>query len=256
MGLLDSVPGGKFIGIGAGNLADVGGAILHPNQTAASVSDSAVKDTKKHVHLSAILATAFDATEIKIALPVTMAESGGDPKVVNPLSCGKNKDGTIAHAVGLMQVCTVNAGVAGFSVDPHTFTEQMKDPYNNVKAGKAIKDSQGWGAWETYTNGAYRRKGGQDPLITITDKNSLTDNNIVNAVTGTVDATGSALSALVKFVSALFEPSTYFRLGKGVLGGTLVIVGVIALTFMVGNKVSGGKLGKATTDAAMVAAVA
>lgn len=246
--------------MGLGDLASVGGGILSPifqgTPSPGKISDSAVKDTTKHVHLSAILATAFSPDEIKVALPVTMAESGGNPKVVNNASCGKNKDGSVAHAVGLMQVCTVNAGVAGFSSDPKTFTEQMKDPYNNVKAGKAIKDSQGWGAWETYTNGAFRRKGGQDPLITVKDKNSLTDNNIVNAVTDTVDATGSALSALVKFVSALFDPSTYFRLGKGVLGGILLIGGVIALTFMIGNKASGGKLASGAKDAAMVAAVA
>lgn len=238
----------------AGNgIVNAGDAVIHPNRTLGKVSDSAVADKK--THLSEIIGTAFSGADKPIAMALAMAESNGRTSAVNHLSCGRNKDGSTAHAIGLMQVCTVNAGVAGSPADPDEFTKWLKDPYNNAKAGAAIKESQGWGAWETYTSGAYRSKMGQDPLITV-DKNSLTDNNIVNGVTDTVNAAGDVASFVGKLVSALFDPSTYFRIGKGLLGANLLIIGTIALAFIAANKASGGKVAETTKKAATTAAAA
>lgn len=245
-----------------GPIVDVVGnefdALAHPKRTAGKVSDDLVADRDDSIPLSQLVTVygGFAGADMDIAVQVIMAESGGRTNAYNNRSCGKNLDGTTAHAVGLMQICTVNAGVAGFSKDVKTFTEQMKNPVNNVKAGKAIKDSQGWGAWETYTNGSYRRFKGQNPRVSINhDKNSLTDNTVVDTAKDLTDNAGSIFGAISKVISALFNPSTYFRLGKGVLGGVLLIGGVFTLAFLAGNKASGGKLASTTKKAAVAAAV-
>lgn len=229
----------------AGQAAAAAGILPTPGQ----VSDSAARDTK--VHLTTLLQRAGWPVDLApTAAAVSMAESGGDQDVVNPSPCSPQGD----HAVGLMQVCTVNAGIAGFSRDRDTFKRQMQNYANNAKAGYAIYQSQGWGAWSTYTSGAYRSHMGQDPLLT-TDRNTLL-NDPLGAVSDTVNAAESAAKSVAKIVAALFDPSTYFRLGKGILGGILLILGTAAIVFMIANKVSGGKVATAAKDAAVVAAVA
>lgn len=217
--------------------------------TPGKINDDLAQDSK--AHLTAILQrNGWPANLAPTAAAVSMAESGGDENVVNPTACSPDGD----HAVGLMQVCTVNVGIAGFSSDKDTFKKQMQNYDNNAKAGYAIYQSQGWGAWSTYTSGAYKKHMGQDPLLT-TGKNSATG-AVTGAVSDTVDAATSAAKSVAKIVAALFDPSTYFRLGKGILGGILLILGTAALVFMIANKVSGGKVATATKDAAATAAMA
>lgn len=234
-------------------LLDAGAPLLTPlfggPKTNAKVDDLLAKDKK--VHLSKILSDAgFTGDDLKTGMAVTLAESRGNPKAKNNTAgCGTNKDGTTARAIGLMQICTVNAGVAGFSSDPQTFETQMMDAESNAKAGRAILSSQGWGAWETFSNGAYRKYLGQDPMIQL-GKSTLTGN-----VAATVKDALSPLDFLGKIASALVDPSTYFRLGKGALGGIMLILGTAALVFMIANKASGGKVASTAKKAAVTAAV-
>lgn len=75
-----------------------------------------------------------------VAAAVAMAESGGNPNAVN-----QDSDGS--HDVGLWQINSVH----GYS------DAQMKNPYYNVAAAKAVYDSSGWGAWTTHQSGAYKK---------------------------------------------------------------------------------------------------
>ncbi len=50
---------------------------------------------------------------------------------------------------------------------------------------------------------------------------------------------------MVNVVKALFDPGTYLRIGKGMAGGTLIIVGTGALVFVIANKATGGGATKA-----------
>lgn len=65
-----------------------------------------------------------------------------------------------------------------------------------------------------------------------------------DAVAGPVNAAADGLELAGKVVSAIFDPSTYLRLGKGFLGYTLITVGTGALVFIVANRVSGGQAGE------------
>jgi hypothetical protein len=200
--------------------------------------DELVKDDKRH--LTAILrGGGWPASEVRTAAAVAMAESGGDADVVNPAACSSNDD----HAVGLLQVCTINLGAGGGPKEKSAYQDWLKNPDNNARAGHAVFQEQGWGAWATYKSGAYKRFIGQDPLIT-TKKGTLTDSvsDAVETVTNPLSGIGDVLA---KIAEALFDPSTYFRLGKGLLGGILLILGTAAIVFVVANKVSGGKITKA-----------
>lgn len=53
----------------------------------------------------------------------------------------------------------------------------------------------------------------------------------VQAISGTVSSVGDFLGLLV-------QPSTWFRVGKGALGGVLIIVGVGGLVFMAGKPIA------------------
>lgn len=212
------------------------------------INDDLGKDEKKH--LTAILqGGGWPGDLVPTAAAVSMAESDGKTDVVNPAPCSDNDD----HAVGLMQVCTINAGVAGSPHEKSAFEDWLKDPDNNAKAGYAIFQSQGWGAWATYTSGAYKNHMGQDPLITVSKNTAAsTVSDAVKTVTDPLAGVGDILG---KIAAALFDPSTYFRLGKGVLGGVLLILGTAAIVFVIANKASGGKVAKGAKDAAVAAAV-
>jgi hypothetical protein len=64
---------------------------------------------------------------------IALAESNGDPNAVNPES----------GATGFWQI--------------HPGGAQYKDPLTNARTAVAKYRSQGLGAWEAYTNGAYKR---------------------------------------------------------------------------------------------------
>lgn len=81
-------------------------------------------------------------TNPRLMAAIAMAESGGRTDVVNSIGC-----------VGLWQI---NQPV---HVKAHPSWSQawLKVPLNNARAAKVIYNSQGLGAWEAYTNGAYKK---------------------------------------------------------------------------------------------------
>jgi hypothetical protein len=209
--------------------------------TAPKVNDVLVKD--KHQHISQVLADAgFTGQDIKIGTAVALAESGGDTRVTH-----KNHDGSTD--VGLMQDNSVHAGEAGSPRDLAGFIKWAQDPHNNAVLAHSIWAAAGgsWAPWVTYTTGAYKKHLGQDKLIT-------TKGTASGAISGAVDAALSPLDALGSIAAALFDPSTYLRVGKGALGGAFLVLGTGALVFIIANKAAATPVGKTATKAAAAAA--
>jgi Lysozyme like domain len=77
-------------------------------------------------------------SDAAIAVAIASAESGLDASVVNPAS----------GATGLWQIHGPG--------QPHTGTRALINPQANAIAAHAKKIAQGWGAWSTYSSGAYK----------------------------------------------------------------------------------------------------
>lgn len=183
---------------------------------------------------------------------IGMAESDGDPTAQNP-----------SGASGLWQILMpVNAGYVPGG-QPNVF-----NPQDNAKAAVAIYNAQGLDAWQTYTNGDYKKfysgttpasasasgggntSGGGTSVDTAAytpQWQSLPFGNIFKSgsqvVTGfTGSATGIAdvatsigsmsqeFGSFVTHVNALFSPTLWLRVGAAVFGIILLILGVMQLT--------------------------
>lgn len=84
-------------------------------------------------------AAGFRGNALTVAVAVAMAESGGNPTVVNSIG-----------AVGLWQILV--------SAHPQYSTTWLQNPANNAQAAYAISSGgTNWKPWQTYTNGAYLR---------------------------------------------------------------------------------------------------
>lgn len=85
------------------------------------------------------LAAGFNEQSV-VAAAVATAESSGNPTAVR-----QDSNGT--HDVGLWQVNSVH----GYS------DSDMEVPSKNVAAAYEVYKSSGWGAWTTYSSGAYKK---------------------------------------------------------------------------------------------------
>ena len=171
--------------------------------------------------------TGWRGQSAKTAMAVAGGESSYDPNAEN------------ACCVGLLQMnVDVHQGKFGIPVGRDKAVKWLKIPANNLSAAYKLWVSVGgsWNPWEAYTNGSWRKFWGKDPLITVSD-NSLSD-PITDAAGNIADA---ALGPLDEIASAILSPSTWFRVGKGALGGTLLIIGVTAFVFVVASKTNAAK---------------
>lgn len=220
--------------------------IISPNPAGQVIaaSDAAVPDIT--VHLSKILEDTGwgpkNGSDQKIARGIVFAESSGKPDNVSPTGC----------CFGLFMVnVDVWKGDCGIPSNKPDAISWLEEPYNNSKAAKCIKDKNGWIPWDTYRNGAYRLHPGFDPMIHV-KKDALTTAH--NAIAGAIGS--NPLTAIANLVTALFNPFTYFRIGKGLLGGIILIIGTFTIVFMIGNKASGSSVGQTVKKGVEVAAVA
>lgn len=76
----------------------------------------------------------------EIAMAIMQAESSCVSDVVN----WKDQHKTCTGSAGLFQIGCI-----------HKSTEEMKDPYKNIKTAYEIYSKQGWSPWGAYTNGSY-----------------------------------------------------------------------------------------------------
>ncbi len=83
---------------------------------------------------------------------VAMAESGGRAGALN------NNRATGDYSFGLTQVNMIDRlGPERLKQFGLQAPEQLFDPLVNLRAAKAIKDSQGWGAWSVVKGGQYKQ---------------------------------------------------------------------------------------------------
>jgi hypothetical protein len=193
-----------------------------PNFGTGPVDDLLGKDQK--VKLSDLLAKhdwgSPNSEMNRRARGVIQCESKGDTDAYNDAPCGKGE-----NAVGLMQVCTIHRGTRGIPKDKDKAVEYLKNADNNVRVGREIWKSQGWGAWacpvvETDWN----------PEITV-KKGTLTG-TVSDKVDAVVDPLVKPFETVAEFFGLLAQSSTWLRVGKVLLGAALLGVGVLALVLV------------------------
>lgn len=155
---------------------------------------------------------------------IAMAESRGNSRARNP-----------SGASGLWQILGAPEGWTG--------STNWFDPLTNAKAAVAKEETQGLGAWATYTSGAYRMflrnnvtpanmaqltaaGGGGTPPIWETILGDLTNPaNATQNATNSAGLLGGVTGALHVF-GDLSSGAWWARVGKGAIGGGLVLAGV------------------------------
>lgn len=181
-------------------------------------ADAAVPDKK--VKLSELV-KGYGWDE-RVAVAIILAESRGRVNATNHNTDGSTDD-------GLFQINSV-----------HGFDRQKlrSDPVYNTKAAyKVYSDAGGWSPWVTYQTGAYKPFLGKDATITMDRRTLANPLDAVNAVGDAAGAVGDGLDIIGEVVGALANPSTWMRLGKGALGGVLIIVGVGGITLIIANRI-------------------
>lgn len=203
------------LGVGVPDVLDPLFGPLASN-TRDKINDVLAKDS--HSTLSALMEeVGVTGNENKIMVAVALSESGGQAGATH-----RNSDGT--QDTGLWMINDVHHGAEPIG----TFRTRMKNARENAKEAASVLHSQGLTAWTDYRNEKYKKFLGKDATVT-TDKDT---------VTGSLSGVGSVLKTTERVAGALLNPSTYLRLGKGLLGGSLVILGIGGLVFVVGSKVN------------------
>lgn len=178
------------------------------------------------------------------AAAIALAESGGDPNATHV-----NADGSVDH--GLWQINSVHGALSTL------------DPNANARAAVEISgNGSNFKPWTTFTNGSYAKflrghledvsKNPEDPDV---PNSSSATGGVVGAVIDAPMKTAQALSDLAsvfeKLVEGLFNSSTWFRVGKVVVGVFLGLFAVVILARPLTDKVV-----STAKTAAEVAAVA
>lgn len=154
---------------------------------------------------------------------IAMGESSGRADVVNSIGC-----------VGLWQI---NQPVWVKS-HPTWTAAWLKDPGHNAQAAKVVFDAQGYGAWEAYTNGSYRKfLGGGGGAGTAVQADTqwfdpfglLPGNDAIgpgNAIGTGLDGLATLAEGVEKAGSWMGKASNWVRVGYVVGGGVLVLLGL------------------------------
>jgi len=194
-----------------------------------------------------------------IMAAIATAESGGRINAQH-----KNTNGSVDY--GLWQINSVHS-----MYDP---AKLMSNPLYNARAAVAIYNSQGLGAWTTYTSGAYKKYLGSP--ATISGDGGGGGGGFIGGVTGAIgdaghavyDASGrligysvgdaihdvgkatglDALAAPIDAIKWVLDPDHLKRLGMILLGAAMLLVGLNMF-----SKVAGGPSVEAS-DVAMAAA--
>lgn len=199
-----------------------------PNIGIGPISDAAAKDEK--VRLSELLRRngwgGKDSPLNRQARGVIQCESRGDTNAYNNSPCAPGE-----NAVGFMQVCTVHRGTMGIPKDKGKAVEFLKVGDNNVRVGRSLHRRNGWQPWACPATAT-----DWDPEVTVRKRTAVGE--IGGVVDEAVDAVVSPLEAVGDFVGMLGQSSTWFRVGKVVIGGVFVIIGVGALVASGGRTIA------------------
>lgn len=154
------------------------------------------------------------AAKAPLMAAIALAESGGNPRAMNP-----------SGASGLWQILGAPQGWSG--------SEDWFDPSTNARAAVAKEETQGLGAWTTYTSGAYKLY--YHPNVQPASKAQLTGiwQDIPSVLPGggflspgSLAGAGGTLLSAGHIISDLGSSAWWARIGKGAIGGGLIIGGV------------------------------
>lgn len=148
---------------------------------------------------------------------VAMAESSGNPNAHNP-----------SGASGLWQIMPSHTRDSGWNLGSNFY-----DPATNARMAYFVLHRQGYKAWTTYTSGAYKNYlGGSVPSGTSAENVGIPlpgwpSDGIGGSISGAAgDAIASALKAVL---GPLVDVNFWRRVGIGLLGLFIVLVGLVML---------------------------
>lgn len=188
----------------------------------------------------------FPGDSLPVAVAVALAESGGNPSAHNATPPD--------DSYGLWQINMLgNLGPARRATFGLNSNSQLFDPAVNAKAALAISSGgTSWGAWSTYTNGAYRAHldeatAGAGKALGVLGDSTVFGNlpNPLDAIPNPMDA----LNAVAKFLGLLLDWDTWRRILYLIAGASMFGAGVLILTRETDT-------GRAATDLAMKGAIA
>lgn len=192
-----------------------GSATLHPkNGVAFNLSELAVLN----------MSVGFPREEVARATGIIMAESGGRPTVTS-----HNPDGN--QNVGLFQIDTATAAGIGRRGN-------LKDPVYNARTAYLLWDhggrgTKGWGIWETFVTGAYKKYMDQVPGIFGPHLTGATNSDpfgsggaVDNAASGVAHA-ASAVPDFLGHLGVIFQGGFWLRVLQGLAGLILIGVGLV-----------------------------
>lgn len=147
---------------------------------------------------------------------IALAESGGNPNALNPLSCRQrslddepcNFSTTGDYSIGLWQI-NYYGGLFNDRVKAFGPPSALYDPAANARAAVALaRDGSGLGNWTTYTSGAYRKFLGKSAGMVgpVGGQSTTTGRRAVSAppgFTGPVGVQEHLPEAFQRFVHAL-----------------------------------------------------
>lgn len=159
----------------------------------------------------------FTGQDLKIAVAVALAESGGNPRAHNPV--GKD------DSYGLWQI-NMRGGLGPerrklFDISNN---EQLYDPAVNAKAAYLIWKRNGWDAWTTYTHKKYEAflsglsasggiAGSIGSALSTADTASATVSNPIDKVASAIDGFSKNVFNGVAGIAALGIASVLLILG-------------------------------------------
>lgn len=156
---------------------------------------------------------ASNRTGLIVCVAIANAESSRNTKAVN-----NNTNAT--RDSGLWQINDVHKDkLPG---------QDRFDPNVNAKLMLMISaNGTNWQPWSTYNNGAYQRF--MSEVTADIGNVEFKPGDIQNFAPTDLIPGSEAVSKVTEFVKMLLEPATWIRIGKAVLGGFLVALGLIMM---------------------------
>jgi hypothetical protein len=161
----------------------------------------------------------FTGDNVKIAVAVAMAESGGNPKAHNPVPPD--------NSYGLWQINMLGSmGPARRKQFNLKSNADLFDPAINAKAAFAISSGgTNWKPWSTYTNGAYKKY--LDGSVSTTGNGSSTSQaGFFDDAMDVADSIGDGVDILKDFANWITNPQSWVKIAYGVGGVILVAIGL------------------------------
>jgi len=159
----------------------------------------------------------FPAANIQaltVCVAIANAESGRNISAIN----SKNADGT--QDKGLWQINTVH--------DSKLPGQNRLDPNVNAKLMMMVSgNGTNWQPWTTFNNGEYQQymaEVAKDIGNTSFVPGALSNFSPTDLIPGS-----ESVNQVVDFVKLLMKPETWIRIGKALLGGFLVALGVLMM---------------------------